>query len=181
MDSSVRLWDLTTGESTGYLKGHEGIVKVLQVEENGVCVTGGKDGRIKVWDLEKAQEEFVSNGRSESLEREREEDVFGSIKPVGVNGTMFEDGLLREEGGASSSIRQEPQQMEEQEKGACMRTMEGHTKAVTTLYFDGPTLVSFDPLIAFEQLTHVFRSGCSSLDHLIRLSVNGISILVNAS
>lgn len=146
MDSSVRLWDLTTGESTGYLKGHEGIVKVLQVEENGVCVTGGKDGRIKVWDLEKAQEEFVSNGmRGDSYEdREREEDVFGSVKPVGVNGggMMFEDGLLREEGG-SSAIRQEPQQMEEQEKGACMRTMEGHTKAVTTLYFDGPTLVSF--------------------------------------
>jgi len=142
---------------------------------------GGKDGRIKVWDLEKAQEEFVSNGRSESLEREREEDVFGSIKPVGVNGAMFEDGLLREEGGASSSIRQEPQQMEEQEKGACMRTMEGHTKAVTTLYFDGPTLVSFDLFDRFRDSHSRSSSDCSSLDHLILHFDNGISTLDNAS
>ncbi|GAA5965663.1 hypothetical protein JCM3765_000919 [Sporobolomyces pararoseus] len=151
LDSSVRLWDLTTGEPTGYLKGHDGIVKVLQVEGD-VTVTGGKDGRLKVWDLEKAQEEFVngpsvssSSGKMMGEENGIEEDVFGGgggrSKSTLTNGGIFEeDGLLREESSLRSS---EPAAIEkEEEKGSCMRTMEGHTKAVTSLYFDGPTLLT---------------------------------------
>ncbi|GAA5941621.1 WD40 repeat domain-containing protein [Sporobolomyces koalae] len=147
LDSSVRMWDLTTGEPTGFLKGHDGIVKVLQVEESGVCVTGGKDGRLKVWNLERAKEEFVAHSSnlgdslsSASVPAAVEEDVFGS-KPI------EEDGLLREEGyTSSSSIRQgglaAGDAKSDEPKGACMRTMEGHTKSVTSLYFDGPTLLT---------------------------------------
>ncbi|GAA5906849.1 uncharacterized protein JCM6883_005707 [Sporobolomyces salmoneus] len=147
LDSSVRLWDLTTGEPTGYLKGHDGIVKVLQVEGN-FTITGGKDGKLKVWDLEKAQEEFV-NGPSMSLGKmmgeENEEDIFGGGRSNGKPSSMMmmeeDNGLLREEGGGS--IRSsEPVAEKEPEKGSCLRTMEGHTKAVTSLYFDGPTLLT---------------------------------------
>ncbi|GAA5885686.1 hypothetical protein JCM16303_003114 [Sporobolomyces ruberrimus] len=149
LDSSVRLWDLTTGESIGYLKGHDGIVKVLQVE-GAVSVTGGKDGRVKVWDLEKAQEEFVNGPISTTssgkmMGEELGEDVFGGggggASSTLINGGFEEDGLLREEGG--SSVRdQKAVEVKEEEKGSCMRTMEGHTKAVTSLYFDGPTLLT---------------------------------------
>jgi len=131
------------------LKGHDGIVKVLQVEGN-LTVTGGKDGRLKVWDLDKAQEEFINGPTTTSSSSDKmmgelpdEEDVFGGggkSRSTLTNG-FEEDGLLREESG---TIRSEQKVVEKvEEKGSCMRTMEGHTKAVTSLYFDGPTLVSF--------------------------------------
>ncbi|GAA6018351.1 hypothetical protein JCM11491_005942 [Sporobolomyces phaffii] len=161
-DASVRLWDLTTGDATGYLKGHDGVVKVLQVEGT-VAVTGGKDGRLKVWDLERAQEEFVNGGppapRSGTGagaargDDSIEEDVFGTTtrrnpgaKTTLVNGSTGyeEDGLLREEGAAAGTIYGgvEPPLPEDEDEGSCVRTLDGHTKAVTSLYFDGPTLLT---------------------------------------
>ncbi|GAA6063094.1 hypothetical protein JCM10212_003292 [Sporobolomyces blumeae] len=157
-DSSVRLWDLSTGEPTGFLKGHDGIVKVVQVE-GGVCVTGGKDGRVKVWDLERAEEEFANGsaglgpglGASSAVKAE-EEDVFSSASGGGggsglINGRYGaeDDGLLREEPGSirdGAAGTAGPQVEDHGLGGSCLRTMEGHTKAVTTLYFDGPTLLT---------------------------------------
>lgn len=161
------------------MKGHDGIVKVLQVE-GAVSVTGGKDGRVKVWDLEKAQEEFVNGPISTTssgkmMGEELGEDVFGGgggASSTLINGGFEEDGLLREEGG--SSVRdQKAVEVEEEEKGSCMRTMEGHTKAVTSLYFDGPTLVRNCSLLLHRtsRLTLLDRS---SLAHPIRHSDNGI-------
>ncbi|KAI9604353.1 hypothetical protein H4Q26_003967 [Puccinia striiformis f. sp. tritici PST-130] len=45
LDESVQLWDLATGESIRTLKGHNGMVKCLQVEDM-TCITGGVDGQI---------------------------------------------------------------------------------------------------------------------------------------
>jgi division protein 1 len=55
-DETVRLWDLTSGEERAFLRGHVGPVKALQVESS-LCVTGGKDGMIKIWDLEIAEQQ----------------------------------------------------------------------------------------------------------------------------
>ncbi|BGP34129.1 Mitochondrial fission protein [Rhodotorula toruloides] len=145
-DSSVRLWDLTTGTETGFLKGHDGLVKALQVE-GSVCVTGGEEGGIRVWDLDKAEEMFYSGTLpTASLARSMvaEEDVFGPTATVGagglVNGVPAEDdGVLRE----SSSVRDGVEANTGQEQnGPCVRHLQGHTKAVTSLFFDGSTLVT---------------------------------------
>ncbi|GAA6043873.1 hypothetical protein JCM8097_001205 [Rhodosporidiobolus ruineniae] len=163
-DASVRLWDLTTGLETGFLKGHRGVVKALQVEGN-VCVTGGEEGGIRVWDLERAEEMFYAGvvpGASTSSAglAPVEEDVFGPTTTIGAGGfvngapssalSAEDDGLLREE---PSSIRDgavgvdAPEAMGERKEplivdGPCMRVLDGHTKAVTSLYFDGPNLVT---------------------------------------
>ncbi|CEQ40661.1 SPOSA6832_02311, partial [Sporobolomyces salmonicolor] len=145
-DASVRLWDLTTGEETGFLKGHDGHVKVLQVE-GGVAVTGGKDGGIRVWDLERAEEDFFT-GRVARRD-ERDEDVFSAAVGGGggggsglINGNrtaVEDDGLLREPG--EKSVRDgDAEKKDEKEDGPCVRVLDGHTKAVTSLYFDGPCL-----------------------------------------
>ncbi|BGP50286.1 Mitochondrial fission protein [Rhodotorula kratochvilovae] len=147
-DSSVRLWDLTTGTETGFLAGHRGLVKALQVE-GSTCVTGGEDGAIRVWDLDKAEEAFYAGVVAPSAARREEEDVFG---PTGagsgaglVNGApgAEDDGLLREapsaaapEGAAAATTAVG------EADGPCVRQLGGHTKAVTALFFDGPTLVT---------------------------------------
>lgn len=101
-DSSMRVWDLTTGEQIETLQSTkpEQATKCLQVEST-FCVSGSADGHLKVWDLEKLDEVPVDNSGSPRLDGEDEED-----------------------------------------KGPCVLDLEAHTKAVTSLYFDGPCLVS---------------------------------------
>ncbi|GAA6057299.1 hypothetical protein JCM3770_001706 [Rhodotorula araucariae] len=158
-DGSVRLWDLTTGAETGFLAGHRGLVKALQVE-GATCVTGGEDGAIRVWDLDRAEEAFYSGvvAPPAALRREVDEDVFGPTTTAAsagmVNGApgAEDDGLLREaapsaaaaaaaagDGGATASSG--PSAAGEAD-GPCVRHLSGHTKAVTALFFDGPTLVT---------------------------------------
>ena len=55
-DAQPRVWDLLTGEEIGRLRGHIGAVKSLQVEEN-LCLTGGEDGNVRVWDLRRVDDE----------------------------------------------------------------------------------------------------------------------------
>ncbi|GAA5935002.1 hypothetical protein JCM3775_004673 [Rhodotorula graminis] len=162
-DGSVRLWDLTTGAESGFLAGHRGVVKTLQVEGQ-VCVTGGEDGAIKVWDLDRAEEDFYEGVVAPSAAGSAslgpgggEEDVFGPtaggaglVNGGGVlGGGAMDDGLLREEP-SSISASVAPADVDDETtttaggaaNGACVRSLSGHTRAVTSLFFDASTLVT---------------------------------------
>ena len=57
-DSTVRLWDATTGAQRAILRGHLGRVGCVSVHPDGWCVASGglSRGDVKVWDLTQPQE-----------------------------------------------------------------------------------------------------------------------------
>lgn len=141
-DESVRLWDLKNGDEIGFLRGHNGerlqvfssqrvradvlsrpsgFVKALQVESN-ICVTGGNDGQIKIWDLDLAEAPVLPTPLASPT-------YIPASNETLVNGRENE-GMMRESPGIG-----------EKNEGPCVKTILGHTKAVTALYFDGESLV----------------------------------------
>lgn len=138
-DAQPRVWDLLSGEEIGRLRGHVGTVKALQVEAH-LCATGATDGAVRLWDLRRVDGDAETSewDLSDVLE-EAEEDVDGTgtgdsvvveRPPTGLNGT-----------------RSKSRAPKEDKPGPCVRVLEGHSKAVTALYFENDTLVrSFHPL-----------------------------------
>ncbi|KAH8921472.1 WD40 repeat-like protein [Atractiella rhizophila] len=116
LDETVRVWDLTSGEEWGRLRGHRGAVKCIQVEGT-TCVTGGADGGIRIWDLERVHEEGEDE---ESTSTDLDADGFTNVHP--------------DEATSSTTTSREDE--------ACIETLEGHSKPVTSLYFDGSCLVT---------------------------------------
>ncbi|KAH9466122.1 hypothetical protein Pst134EA_033468 [Puccinia striiformis f. sp. tritici] len=113
LDESVQLWDLATGESIRTLKGHNGMVKCLQVEDM-TCITGGVDGQIRMWDLDRAIE-FDSE---DTLNQDEEiiKNRISSVSPTDVDHRSDQD--------------------------PCVMKLEGHSRSVTALYFDDACLVT---------------------------------------
>lgn len=126
-----------------------GAVKALQVESN-ICITGGADGTLRIWDLDLAESIFhqsppplLSPSNVEAITNSFEnvllgkahpEDVFGiGAGPTVANGSSRDDGVMREAAGRK------------EERSPCVKTLDGHTKAVTSLYFDGNCLVRPPP------------------------------------
>jgi mitochondrial division protein 1 len=105
-------------------------VKCVQVEDH-VCLTGGEDGNVRLWDLRRVDEDDEWGASSEvaSLADVAEED---------------EEFRHSDDGRSSSSngIRSGKTKAAERE-GPCARILEGHSKAVTALYFEDECLVSF--------------------------------------
>lgn len=99
-------------------------MKSIQVEDQ-LCLTGGEDGNVRIWDLRKVDEDDAWGGEeivnlSDVAEEEEDEDFTDQ-----VNG-----------------IRSSKSDGSEAEKnGPCLRVLEGHTKAVTALYFEDDCLV----------------------------------------
>ncbi|KAH9255697.1 hypothetical protein BASA81_006091 [Batrachochytrium salamandrivorans] len=48
-DTTVKLWDLQTGNCTSTLRGHENWVSSVHLGNDGVVASGGYDSMIKVW------------------------------------------------------------------------------------------------------------------------------------
>jgi len=163
-DAQPRVWDLFSGSEVGRLRGHRGTVKCLQVEDH-VCLTGGEDGNVRLWDLRKVEEEE---------EWERTEEI------VGLNDVPEEDAARGENDGAeepSDGIRSSKENAAERD-GPCARVLEGHSKAVTAIYFEDDCLVSTLHLLRNCRTDPPFYSR--SLELPIRPFDNGISPPANA-
>lgn len=124
-DPQLRVWDLLSGQEIGRLRGHTGTVKCLQVEDH-VCVTGSEDSTIRLWDLRRVVED-------EDVDIVTHSDTMGS--DVG-DGEMVErpNGIRNGLSDGSDAERE----------SAFVRVLEGHSKAVTSMYFEDNCLVGGD-------------------------------------
>lgn len=129
-DAQPRVWDLFSGSEIGRLRGHRGTVKCIQVEDH-VCLTGGEDGNVRLWDLRRVDEDDEwAEAEMVSLSDVAEEYEEGSGQmrdgeEVKVNGVR---------GGDEAEAELEKNE-------PCVRILEGHTQAVTALYFEDECLV----------------------------------------
>ena len=157
-DGKVKCWDLCDGTEVGELRGHFNAVKALQVEDT-LCLTGGKDGNIKLWDL-RIVEEYeerrakFANGVPPSPLRpieEKEHEDESDFWDEGPSHFSIASGLT-----TMSLIEDE---------GPCVRTLEGHSKTISSLYFADRCLVSrpeilADPRSPAQMIVH-FDNGTS--------------------
>ncbi|OCH94154.1 WD40 repeat-like protein [Obba rivulosa] len=123
-DSQPRVWDLLTGEEIGRLRGHRGTVKCIQVEDH-VCLTGSEDGTVRFWDLRRVDDDLGGEGEVLSLSEIAEEDEAVDEAAPKANGIR-------------SSVNAEVVEQD----AALVRVLEGHTKAVSALYFEDECLVT---------------------------------------
>ena len=163
-DGSPRVWDLLTVEEIGRLRGHVGTVKALQVEDH-VCLTGGEDGAVRVWDLRRVGFE----------EGEQAKESLGDITEEEEVGAETEDGdgehpRKRKTNGIRT--HDEPQA---NDSGSCARVLEGHSKAVTALYFEENCLVSSFLTRRLPSLTSQSHRNSRSQAHPTKHSANGTS------
>lgn len=150
-DAQPRVWDLLSGAEIGRLRGHRGTVKCLQVEDH-VCLTGGEDGNVRLWDLRRVDDdddgwmdEIVSLGDvAEEGEGEREPEL--SHNPNGIRDSM---------------------EREASKDDPCARLLEGHTKAVTALYFEDECLVRC-PLLLPSPLSKLNYKVTGASDKTLR-------------
>ncbi|KAJ7480123.1 WD40-repeat-containing domain protein [Mycena galericulata] len=128
-DSQPRVWDLFSGTEIGRLRGHSGTVKCVQVEDH-VCLTGGADGNVRLWDLRRVDADQADGWGDE-----------GEL-------VTLSDVAEEEEGSADAEASQESNGVRSGKERAtdrddyCARVLEGHTKAVTALYFEDDCLVT---------------------------------------
>ncbi len=136
-DAHPRVWDLLSGEEIGRLRGHVGTVKALQVEAH-LCASGATDGAVRLWDLRRVDSERETSewDLSDVLE---EADEDGNCPETGTG-----DGVVVERPRAGpNGTRSRSRAPKEDVSGSCVRVLEGHSKAVTALYFENDTLVRF--------------------------------------
>ncbi|CDO70898.1 hypothetical protein BN946_scf184829.g6 [Trametes cinnabarina] len=128
-DSQPRVWDLLSGEEIGRLRGHRGTVKCIQVEDQ-ICLTGSEDCTVRVWDLRRVDED-----------EEWEAGEMLSLSDVAEEDESTGDGERQKPNGIRDGESSRPSSVAERE-GACIRVLEGHTKAVTAMYFEDECLVT---------------------------------------
>ncbi|KAG8800244.1 Mitochondrial fission protein [Serendipita sp. 398] len=131
-DESTRLWDLSSGEELAFLRGHTGPVKCVQVEGD-VCVTGGSDNTIRIWDLRAVEDEEEALNQS----------FAGSSVASSPRSTMqsIPDADGEDEEDAAVFVERPKGSTKSRPRG-CLRTLEGHSRTVSTIYFEESCLVS---------------------------------------
>ncbi|CEH14346.1 FOG: WD40 repeat [Ceraceosorus bombacis] len=116
-DGAPIVWDLSSGGEVGRLRGHEGNTRCLQVEEE-LCITGGSDCSIRIWDLRKV-ENWETRLSMNQQARDGE-----SAATIVRNGDEAEGNN------------------KDEEWDPCLSKLDGHTRAVTSLYFDEGCLIT---------------------------------------
>ncbi|KIJ21413.1 hypothetical protein PAXINDRAFT_64281 [Paxillus involutus ATCC 200175] len=123
-DLQPRVWDLMSGSEIGRLRGHRGAVKCIQVEDN-LCLTGSEDGSVRLWDLRLVDDNWEKDGLSDVAEEDA---------------SSYTDGELVEK---PNSIRSRTMsEASTDTEGPCVRIFDGHSQAVTSLYFEDECLVT---------------------------------------
>lgn len=125
------VWDLSSGGQVGRLRGHQGAVRCLQLEEE-LCITGGADASICLWDLRKV-ENWETRLEMKQQERDGQAPSVAGATPVNTKELVEE--------ATGGSIR-DSNAKKDDEWSPCLRKLDGHSKAVTSLYFDEGCLVS---------------------------------------
>ncbi|SPO27634.1 related to CAF4 - CCR4 associated factor [Ustilago trichophora] len=139
LDETVRVWDLASGDEVGRLRGHTGVVKCLQVEDE-VCISGGTDNTIRIWDLTKVENfearlTMTASGelppRRKSPDPNRNATFAGDESMVSIN--------IRK---GDTTVGDDDDEEVRDEFDPCLKSLEGHSKSVTALYFDDNCLVT---------------------------------------
>ena len=136
-DAHPRVWDLLSGEEIGRLRGHAGTIKALQVEAH-LCATGATDGAVRLWDLRRV------DGDAETSEWDLSDVLEEAEEDGDFTGTGTGDNIVvkrQQVGSRGTGSNRAPK---EDAPGPCVRVLEGHSKAVTALYFENETLVCLD-------------------------------------
>jgi WD40 repeat protein/serine/threonine protein kinase len=69
-DKTVRIWDVTTGQTVGTLMGHDDVVYGVAYSPDGTRIaTGSWDRTVKVWDAEDGKELLTFRGHDEPVWR----------------------------------------------------------------------------------------------------------------
>ena len=65
-DSTIRIWNVATGESEAELKGHSGGVRTVAISPDGSCVVSGSvDYTLRIWNMVTYESEVELKGHSE--------------------------------------------------------------------------------------------------------------------
>lgn len=93
----------------------------MQVDDS-VCVTGGSDGGIRIWDLRRAGDDEDALSLGDAPEIVNHSDALDDPIRSGPISRSDDDRVADE--------------------GPCVRVLEGHSKAVSAIYFEDSCLVS---------------------------------------
>lgn len=123
-DSTIRIWDATTGNELRVLKGHTGAARSVVFSADGqLLASGGIDGKVKLWDAASGQELASYDAHK------------GRVNTV----VFSRDGKLLASAGIDNAIK-----VWDVTTKTEARTLAGHTGWVNALAFgaDNQTLVS---------------------------------------
>ena len=119
-DFTVRVWKISTGDTTHCLRGHnQKVYSVVLDHERNRCISGSMDNLVKVWDLATGAILFNLEGHSS---------LVGLLDLQG-------DNLVS--AAADSTLR-----VWDPESGRCKSTLAQHTAAITCFQHDGQKVIS---------------------------------------